>query len=100
VINPIGNLPMPTVLPGQAPGPASDAKDATPFRDFLLNSIRDVNAMQQEADLAVENLATGGDVTPAEVLTAVQKADIAFRLMVQVRNKMVQAYEEITNLRV
>ena len=56
--------------------------------------------MQQDADQAVESLVTGGDANPAEVLTAVQKADIAFRLMIQVRNKMVQAYEEIKNLRV
>ena len=53
-----------------------------------------------QADRAVEDLATGGDVTPAEVLTAVQKADIAFRLMIEVRNKMVQAYEEIKSIRV
>ncbi|NQU25763.1 MAG: flagellar hook-basal body complex protein FliE, partial [Candidatus Nealsonbacteria bacterium] len=34
------------------------------------------------------------------VLTAVQKADLAFRLMIQVRNKMVQAFEEVKNIRV
>jgi flagellar hook-basal body complex protein FliE len=56
--------------------------------------------MQQSADQAVEQLVTGGDVNPAEVLTAVQKADLAFRMMIQVRNKMVQAYNEIQNMRV
>ena len=56
--------------------------------------------MQQAADKAVEKLATGGNVTPAEVLTAVQKADIAFHLMMQVRNKMVQAFEDVQNIRV
>jgi len=56
--------------------------------------------MQQSADRAVEQLATGGDVTPAEVMTAVQKADIAFRMMMQVRNKLVQAYDEVKNIRV
>ena len=38
-------------------------------------------------------------VNPAEVLTAVQKADIAFRMMMQIRNKMVQAYQEVQNIR-
>ena len=70
------------------------------FRDLLVDSIHEVNAMQQDADRAVEKLATGGDVNPAEVLTAVQKADIAFRLLMQIRNKMVQAYQEVQNIRV
>ena len=56
--------------------------------------------MQQQADSAVEKLATGGDVSPAEVLTAVQKADMAFKMMLQVRNKLVQAYEEMEAIRV
>jgi len=70
------------------------------FKDFLLDSIREVNTMQQDADRAVEQLATGGDVNPAEVLTAVQKADIAFRMMMQIRNKMVEAYNTIQNIQV
>jgi flagellar hook-basal body complex protein FliE len=39
-------------------------------------------------------------VNPAEVLTAVQKADIAFKLMIQMRNKIVEAYQEVQNIRV
>jgi len=70
------------------------------FKDMLLNSIQDVNTMQQEADKAVETLMTGGDADPAEVLTAVQKADLAFRLMMQMRNKMMQVYQEIKEIRV
>ena len=79
---------------------SSSAEGSAPFKNFLLDSIGQVNSMQQDADRAVEKLVTGGDVNPAEVLTAVQKADIAFRLMMQVRNKMVQAYKEIESIRV
>ncbi len=71
-----------------------------PFKDVLLDSIREVNSMQQDANRAVEQLATGEDVTPAEVLTAVQKADIAFKMMIQVRNKIVAAYQEVQNIRI
>ena len=39
-------------------------------------------------------------MSPVEVLTAVQKADIAFNLMMQVRNKLVQAFEDVQNVRV
>ena len=56
--------------------------------------------MQAAADKAVEKLATGGNVNPAEVLTAVQKADIAFQMMIQVRNKLVDAFTEIKNLQI
>jgi flagellar hook-basal body complex protein FliE len=70
------------------------------FKDVLLNSIREVNDAQHEADRAVEALFTGEAVNPAEVLTAVQKADLAFRMMMQIRNKLVAAYDEVKNIRV
>jgi len=76
------------------------AKGGAEVKNFLLGSIQEVNSMQQEADQAVESLATGGDVAPAEVLTAVQKADLAFRMMMQIRNKLVDAYTNIENIRV
>ena len=100
-MNPITNIsiPGPTALPAQSASPAQGPSGAS-FKDFLVDSIREVNTMRQEADQAIETLATGGDTTPAEVLTAVQKADIAFKLMMQVRNKMIDAYEEIKNMRV
>jgi flagellar hook-basal body complex protein FliE len=59
-----------------------------------------VNSAQVDANKAVENLFTGGDSNPAEVLTAVQKADLAFRTMMQVRNKLVQAYQEVKDIRI
>lgn len=74
--------------------------DTGSFKDFLVDSIRDVNNMQNQADHAVETMMTGGDADPAEVLTAVQKADLAFRLMMQMRNKMMQVYQEVREIRV
>jgi flagellar hook-basal body complex protein FliE len=74
--------------------------NSTPFKDYLLKSIQEVNSMQQAADQAVAKLSTGGDVNPAEVLTAVQKADTAFRMILQVQNKLVQVYEEVQQIRV
>jgi flagellar hook-basal body complex protein FliE len=72
----------------------------TSFKNMLLDSIQEVNSAQLEADRAVENMFTGGDTNPAEVLTAVQKADLAFRMMMQVRNKLVQAYQEVKDIRI
>ncbi|MDX1962539.1 MAG: flagellar hook-basal body complex protein FliE [Pirellulales bacterium] len=70
------------------------------FADTLLNSLQQVNNLQQDADRAVEALFTGQGGNPAEVLTAVQKADLAFRTMMQIRNKLMAAYDEIKNIRV
>jgi flagellar hook-basal body complex protein FliE len=84
----------------QIVGKSDQAQQGPAFKDVLLNSIREVNDAQQEADRAVEALFTGGDVNPAEVLTAVQKADLAFRMMMQIRNKLVAAYDEVKSIRV
>ena len=56
--------------------------------------------MQLDADKAVEQMFTGGDVNPAEVLTAVQKADLAFRLTMQMRNKLMDVYQEVRDIRI
>lgn len=101
-MTPIHNLTTPLAppslnLPGAAPG---ESADQTPFKNILLEALDQVNSMQQQADAAVEQLVTGGDVNPAEVLTTLQKADMSFKLMLQIRNKLVQAYQEVNNIRI
>ncbi len=91
---------QPVLLPTNTPGAQQPNGTGPSFKDYLLDSIKEVNSMQMQADKAVENLATGGDANPTEVLTAVQKADLAFRMMMQIRNKLVAAYDEIKAIRV
>ena len=100
-IGPVGpaNLPKPPDIASTHLGEAGGT-DKAGFKNVLLDSIQEVNAVQQEADQAVETMVTGGDIQPAEVLTAVQKADLAFRMLMQVRNKIVAAYDEVRNIRV
>lgn len=98
-MNPISGVSIPQQLPNLTRTAAPTEANGS-FKDFLVDSIQQVNTMQQQADQAVEGLFTGGDVNPAEVLTAVQKADLAFRLMMQTRNKLVQAYKEIENMQI
>ena len=99
-MNSIQGIQTSIPLPTSVGGAAKPAEDGASFKNFLMKSIGEVNSMQQDADQAVENLVTGGDATAAEVLTAVQKADIAFRMMLQVRNKLVGAYEQVQNMRI
>jgi flagellar hook-basal body complex protein FliE len=86
-----------TVAP--AGGRAQDP-NAPSFKDVLLQNINQVNKLQQEATTAIEDLQTGKRTDLEGVLLATQKADTAFRMLVAVRNKVQQAYDEIKQLRV
>lgn len=95
-------------LPGAAgigaAAPPVSAEPTSPkgrdFKSILLDSLDEVNRLQQEADRGVHRLLTGETDNVAEVLTAVNKAGIAFDLLMEVRNKLVTAYEEIKQMRV
>jgi flagellar hook-basal body complex protein FliE len=82
------------------PPNAKTEQAGSSFKDLMMESLKHVNSMQQDADQAVQQLMTGGDVDPAEVLTAIQKADMTFRMMLQIRNKLVQAYQEVNQIRI
>lgn len=66
----------------------------------MQSGVQQVNSAQQSSNASVNELLTGGDVSEVEVFTSVQKADMAFRMLVQVRNKLLQAYEEINSIRI
>lgn len=80
----------------QAPG----APDGPSFKDVLLKNIEQVNELQQDAEMAIEDLASGKRDDYANVMIAKQKADMAFQMLMQVRNKMVDAYEEVKQTRI
>jgi flagellar hook-basal body complex protein FliE len=79
---------------------SGDATDGANFKDVLKKSIQEVNQLQQEADEAIQELAMGKRDDYAGVITAVQKADVAFRTLMQVRNKLIDAYQEFNRMRV
>lgn len=98
-MTPISSLQtQPLSLPKLPAAPKVEAGSS--FKNVFLESIEQVNSMQKSADQAVNSLLTGGDVNPAEVLTALQKADLTFRTMMQVRNKLLSAYQEIKDIRI
>jgi flagellar hook-basal body complex protein FliE len=100
-MSPITGLPLtPPAMPSTVGQASTGNAEGQPFKNILLEALDQVNSMQSEANQAVEQLVTGGDVNPAEVLTTLQKADMSFKLMLQIRNKLVQAYQEINNVRI
>lgn len=74
--------------------------DGPGFKDLLMKNLEHVNALQQDAEFAIEDLATGRRDDVDGVMIAKQKADIAFQMMLQVRNKLMDAYEEVKQIRV
>lgn len=95
-INP--SLPLPGAPGSGAAGLAGSA--ATGFVGTLKDAIAKVNEVQVEATQAVEKMATGESQNVHQTMIALQKADISFHLMMQLRNKIVTAYEEIQRMQV
>lgn len=70
------------------------------FGDTLKDAIQEVNQLQKTADKKMQDLATGKTDNIPEVMIAAEKADIALKLMVQVRSKIIDAYHEIMKMQV
>jgi len=76
-----------------------EPKGAAPFTDVLKHSIQQVETVQTEANQAISGLMVGKSDLH-QTMIAIQKADISFQLMMQVRNKIVQAYEEMVRMQI
>ena len=81
-----------------APG-ATDPSQMS-FADTLKDAVGQVNTLKKTADKQAQALATGQTTDIPNVMMAAEKADIALRMMVQVRNKIIQAYEDVMKMQV
>ena len=82
---------------GTAPAP----QGGTDFSALLKSSIDQVNSAQQESADMAKNFELGKtDASLQEVMISLQKANVSFQAMVQVRNKLVSAYQEVMNMQV
>lgn len=70
------------------------------FADTLKNAINQVNELQQVSNKKMQDLSVGRTDNVADVMITAEKADIAMRVMVQVRNKVIDAYNEIMRMQV
>jgi len=68
------------------------------FEAVINDAMNKVSQVQNDADKAVAELASGGDITNA--ILAVEKADMTFQVMVEVRNKLLRSYEEVMRMQV
>jgi flagellar hook-basal body complex protein FliE len=82
-----------------APRAAEGARQQD-FARFLVDSLNEVSNLQQEADLGVERLMTGQTDNVAEVMSSVRKAEVAFSMLMEIRNKLLEAYSEVRQMQV
>lgn len=68
------------------------------FRDVLHSAIDDIQQLEGQAEAKVAGVIEGNGADVHSAMIAVEKADLSFQLMMQVRNKIVSAYEEISRM--
>ncbi len=68
------------------------------FGEILKDAISTVNELQKQSDQEIQKLMTGESQDLHNTVIAMQKADLSFQMMMQVRNKIVQAYQEIMRM--
>ncbi len=83
-----------------AQNPLEVVKDKKSFSDMLAQSLGEVNGLQQEANKAIQKLATGQSKNIHETMLAVERAEIAFKTMNQIRSKVIDAYKEVMRMQV
>lgn len=84
------------------PNPSAPTTEAggKSFADTLKDAVQSVNTQQKEADRKMQELATGKSKDIADVMITAEKADISLKLMTSVRNKIIEAYQEIMKMQV
>src|SRR5512138_3382302 len=94
-INP--NLQLPEI---RKPSGLSTESAGVGFGDVLKDAISQVDQLQKQSNTEIGKLMAGESQDLHSTLIAVQKADLSFQMMMQVRNKIVQAYQEIMRMQV
>jgi flagellar hook-basal body complex protein FliE len=96
-INPVG--------PVRQQGAADKPQNVKPqeggpsFTETLQGFLKDVNSMQVKADESIEKMAAGEITDVHQVMSTVEEANVAFNMMMEIRNKVMDAYQEVMRIR-
>jgi flagellar hook-basal body complex protein FliE len=93
----LGGLPN-SFVPDASALDAEGEGGGASFGDVLKNAVHSVDQVNDTAASQVSNLLQGGNSDINSVMIAVEKADVSFQLMMQVRNKIVSAYQDIEKM--
>jgi flagellar hook-basal body complex protein FliE len=103
-LTPSEALPAPGVdsltMPGQTAGIAPTQPSNDSFGTLLGRMVGEVNAHQQAASDAMHSLQAGGNVSLHQAVIAMEEANVSFQLMVEVRNRLLESYQEIMRMQV
>jgi flagellar hook-basal body complex protein FliE len=80
--------------------PARGEEQLSSFSDYLRGALDEVDRLQKEADSSAVSLATGETQNLHQVMIDVQKAEIALQFTIQIRNKIIEAYQEIMRMQI
>lgn len=83
---------------GPARSPA--VAEGSGFSDFLSDMVREVNQKQAAAGKAVEGVLAGENVPLHSAMLAIEEASVSFQLMVEMRNKLMESYQELMRMQV
>jgi len=99
------NTPVDVLQAGRKLGGLSQAQNtdndkSMGFADMLKNSINEINSLQQQSAEMKSTLVTGEVNELHQVMISAEKSSLAFQLTLQIRNKVVEAYQEIMRMQV
>jgi flagellar hook-basal body complex protein FliE len=97
-INAIGPI-QEGLTPKQPSKIQTGAQNGPSFKDTLNGFLKDVNSMQLKADESIDRMAAGEITDVHQVMTAVEEANTAFNMMMEIRNKVMDAYTQIQQIR-
>jgi flagellar hook-basal body complex protein FliE len=91
---------LPSLASGSQASPLSAGQEAgsAPFSELLTDAVGQVDQLESQAHAAVTGLITGSGVDVHQAMIATQKASMAFELALAVRNKAVQAYQQVIGM--
>jgi len=79
--------------------PSTKASDAPSFKQTLSSFLNDVDSLQTKADVSIQKMATGEINDVHQVMESVEEANTAFNMMMEIRTKVMDAYQQVMQLR-
>ncbi len=99
----IASISSPGGLPQTVAPPLRDAKQTggdLPFADMVKNLVAETNQQQVNSQDGVRQLVTGETDSIHDVVLTTSRADLAFRLMMEIRNRLIASYQEVMRMQV
>jgi flagellar hook-basal body complex protein FliE len=87
-----------SVTPLPPPATSSPDGDGTPFKDVLSSAIQEVEGARTNASQSINQFLSGEGEDLHSTILASQRADLEFQMFLQVRNKVVSAYQEVMKM--